>query len=388
VNRIRTARFFAASGILTAGVLGFAAPAMAAGGDSVTIFHQSSFTVQRHEAIQIASTAQSTCGIGKDLTRKVSLTLTGPTGSNSVTQTLKSERLTCQETGSLKASPGTPSRNGSYTVTLQNGSPSRTTTAALDVIVPPAQAHGLTVSTKGTIATFRWSPNSEPDLTGYQITNSSDGVDSTVRPSAACTGGSCSTSVNLGPSAAGHTEKFAVRAVRCGMSCSDDVVGPNSPSASATFAGRSTPTPTPTPTHSGGTGGSGGSGNSGGGSGTGSGSGDGGSGTSGTTTTSTTGTTDGGQLPGSGSGDAATDAPSRHGAQTKVKPLRLVKPGVPTDSPSPQATTKQTSPTHAITRDTGTGGSLGSLWRGIAAAAVLLLIVVHLRAWATRADFR
>jgi hypothetical protein len=387
------ARLGAAAGILSAGVLGFAAPAAAAG-DSVTIDHLGSITVNRTQGLNIASMAQGGCGLGKPIKRTVSLVLTGPSGPNATTQTLKSTSAACRNDQSLATTMSTPRANGSYRVTLENGSPSNATSATLNVLVPPARAQGLTVTTSGTTASFTWSANSESDLTAYQITSSAGGVESSIAPSGACSGSTCSTSVDLGPSAAGHTENFAVRAVRCGLSCSDDVIGPSSSPAAAHFDGGPSPSPSPTPTptssHPGGGGSGGGGGNGGSGGGTGGGTGSGTGGAAGGGGNGSGGSGSGGHLPGVGAGNAPTlNAPSLPGVQTEIRPLVLGKPGGKINYPAPKVATttkKKTSTTQAIQHDIATGLTLPPLWRGIAAAAVLLLIAVHLKAWAARID--
>jgi len=86
----------------------------------------------------------------------------------------------------------------------------------------------------------------------------------------------------------------------------------------------------------------------------------------------------------------ALNAPALPGLQTEVKPLILGKPGGKIAYPAPKVasttTSKHRSTTQAITHDIARGLSLPPLWRGIAAAAILLLIAVHLRAWASRVD--
>jgi hypothetical protein len=406
VNRIHTAgRFFAAAGILGAGVLAFAAPAAADTSQSVTVDNTSSLTVSNYQAINLAAVAAATCqGLGIT-SRIVSLSLTGPIGPDPVTETVRSTKQTCSQEADLAAAIPSPKRNGEYSVMVENGSSSDTATAELDVLIPPTRAQDLAVTTAGTIASFTWTANSEADITSYQITGANGAVSESVDAGTACSGSSCSTNVDLGPSAAGRTDKFSVNAVRCGISCADGVSGARSASVAATFpAAPPTPTPTPAPTTTTGTGSGGGSGTgsgsgsgtgtgsgSGSGSGTGAGSGSGtGSGGSGSTGGGLSGkVAHGGHLPSVGAGAIPTlNAPTLPGLQTEIKPLVLGKAGGKIQYPAPKiATKKKVSGVRAISNDIASGLTLPPLWRGIAAAAVLLLIAVHLKAWASRTDF-
>lgn len=386
-------RFTAAAALAGAGVLGFAAPAGAAGGDTVMIDNAPSLTIYSGQSLTLASVAKATCKVGLT-NRSVSLTLAGPTGPAPSTQTVKSDHVPCNRDASLTTSIRSPELNGAYVVTLENSTAGNLTTATLDVLIPPDRAEGFSVATAGTVATFSWSPNPEPDVVAYDILNSSGAVASSPSSSDACGGGTtCSTSLDLGPSAAGRTEKFSVRAVRCGLSCSDSTVpGASSPPASATFAATpSTPAPSPSspttsPGHGHGTGG-GGSGN-GGASGGGSTSGVTGNGGGGSATNShhagkahLPGVT-GGHLP-------SIHVPALPGLHTLTKPLVLGKPGGKIHYPAPQVartSAARPSTTTSVSHDIATGLKLPPLWRGIAAAAILLLIAMHLRTWVARVD--
>jgi hypothetical protein len=396
VNRIRTAgQLLAAAGIIGAGVFGFAAPAAAAT-DSVTIDNASSLTIKSSQSLSIQGVAAAYCQSGLSK-RSASLSLQGPSGSSSVTQTIKSSGNTpCNKDITMSASIASPKRNGSYLVKLDSHGVEKT--AALNVLIAPSRATGFAVSSAGTTASFSWTANPEPDITGYQVTSGSGSTVATTGTDA-CSGSSCATSVDLGSGVAGKTEKFAVRAVRCGLSCSDAVVGPSSSTASTTFPKATpsptpTPTPTTTPTGGGGNGGNGGNGGGGGiilsaGNGGGHGSHTGGAG-------------------GGGGGAGSKHQPKNHlpsfhigslpvihlpslpGLETKVKPLVLGKPGGKIHYPAPKlATTTKQKPrttTQAIRHDIVTGLKMPPLWRGVAAAAILLLIAMHLRAWAARVD--
>ena len=85
---------------------------------------------------------QPTCALG--LTeRTVTITLTGPSGSQSQKSVLATSSKPCSKPVTLMPSFASPARNGAYTVTLRNGSASRTTTATLDVGIPPSKVEKL-----------------------------------------------------------------------------------------------------------------------------------------------------------------------------------------------------------------------------------------------------
>ena len=95
-----------------------------------------------------------------------------------------------------------------------------------------------------------------------------------------------------------------------------------------------------------------------------------------------------------GSGFSATGgfgpilgAPDLPGLSSSTKPLSLGKPGGKIAYPAPEVARKNVSTGHSIGHDITAGLSAKPLWRGIAAAAVLLLIAVHLRAWAARETY-
>jgi hypothetical protein len=75
--------------------------------------------------------------------------------------------------------------------------------------------------------------------------------------------------------------------------------------------------------------------------------------------------------------------------RTLTKPLALGKPAGQIHYPSPQVArikASQSGTTQTITHDIATGLKLPPLWRGIAAAAILLLIAMHLRTWVAHVE--
>lgn len=361
-------------------------PAAASGGQSVTVDNSSSTTIKSAQSVTIAATANNTCRPNTLLPSKrtVTLTLTGPNGPNPQTETLDTVKKNCNKDVSLSSSVHAPSRNGSYTATVQNGDDSNTASATLDVLIPPARTQGVGVSTTGTIAKFTWTANSEPDVTSYQIMRSNGSVADTVDAGDACGGGSsCAKSVDFGHSAAGTSETFAVRAVRCGLSCSDNVDGPQSSSVTAHFGGGGghSPSPTPTPTKSAG-GGHGGGGHHGGGHGGGQGGGHhpnrtGDPSATGTPSGTATGSRSAHATHSPGS-TATTGSGGRGGSGTSGGS------GGSGSGPSQQPGSGSVIPGQAA-GDGSSSSGLSALWRGLAAAAVLLLVAVHLRTWVGRA---
>ncbi len=372
----------------------------ASAADTVTVAGGSSYTYTFNQSPSIQATAQPNCRSVLSSPGQVTLTIAGPAVSDS---TLASHKGSCNKAVSLSPSSssvntrhaawagGGIASNGVYTVTLNNQG--RTTSASFTLLIPPARPTGFTVTpNSATSATFAWSANPEPDIVGYEIKNSAGTVVASPS-SSACSGGSCSTGVtDLGSSVSGHDERYSLTAVRsCGdASCSaGHLASTSTASGSATFPAAPTPTPSATPTTS--TGGTGGGHDSGGG--------HGGDGTS-------LGTVHSNGGPGHGSvnlgnADAAgqvshnlppvsvgsvprINAPRLPGVRTSIKPL---DPGAPPGKikyPSPLVAQQHAD--KSLADDIKSGLSLPPLWRGIAAAAVLILIAVHLRAWVARTD--
>lgn len=411
MTRIQTAaRTAVAIGAVGVAVLGFAPTASAASNDTLTVSGASSFTYTTNQSPQIQGVAQPNC---TGSPARVVLSVSGPGVINPTLVSATpdcSNALTVQPTDAVvdTAHPGwsggTPAMNGNYTVTLNNEG--RTTQAKFSLLIPPAKTTGFTVSPSGTNATFKWTANPEPDVVAYVIKDASGNPVATPTGNA-CSGTKCSDGpVSLGSSVAGHSEKFSIVAVRScgGATCSSygAVPGTTPATASAKFASASSaPTPTPTKSSSGGkTGGKGTTGSLSGG------------GTK-TTAGSKTGTLSdpggkkalhhktgkgaslpsfsGGSLPSVSlpslpTGTAQTLVPTTGGGEATT----LGKPGGTLNYPAPQVATKKkvtVASGGGISHEITSAVNKKPLWRGIAAAAVLLLIAVHLRAWAGRSDY-
>lgn len=412
-------RLVMSCGVAALAVLGFAPTmAVAAAADTVTVAGGSSYTYTFNQSPSIQATAQPACQVlgsaGTD-----TLTIDGPGVSSSV---LVSHAGSCSKPVTLSPSAASvntshpswnggagPADNGNYTVTLTNGS--RQKSASFTLLIPPARPTGFTAAPAGgTYATFQWAPNPEPDIVGYAITDSAG--DTLTSPSNPCSAGTCLAGpVDVGSSAAGKTERFSLVALRsCGdAACNGGQLQSTSPAtADATFPAPPTPTPSPTKSHGGGSGGSGGT--NGGGSGGNNGGGNGGStGPGGGTGGGNGGSTNGGgaitlhgdgssvdlgqttgsgdvnnTLPAAGGGSVTVHAPSLPGVSTSTETLGAG--GKPGKIKYPAPLLAQKSESQSIVHDLKSGLSLPPLWRGIAAAAVLILIAVHLRAWVSRTE--
>lgn len=403
----KTTRTAIAAGAAALAVLGFAPTASAAGGDTITVAGGSSYTYTFNQSPSIKATAHPNC-VGNPKTA-ITISISGPGVTD---PTIASASRDCFNAVTLAPSAddvntagpswagGAPAMNGTYTVTLNNEG--RTTSASFTLLIPPARTRGFAVNSSGTTAVFNWIANSEPDVTSYDITGSS-GQTVASEAASSCSGSSCSTGpVNLGHAVAGHTEKFSIVAQRScgGASCTGGHVNSSAATASATFSNPSTPTPTPSttpstsPTDSSGNGGNGGKGGGngsnggvtlGGGGSHKSGGGNDGGVILGKPTKHHNG---GGSLPAVSGGIAPVlGAPDLPGIVTTTKPLSLGKPGGKIAYPAPEIAKKKVSSVHSISHDISAGLSAKPLWRGIAAAAVLLLIAVHLRSWASRETY-
>jgi hypothetical protein len=269
------------------------------------------------------------------------------------------------------------------------------------LLIPPARPNGFSVAPdSASSATFTWNANPEADINGYEITNSAGNViaDPTYQ---ACSSGSCTTGpMDLGSSVAGHTERYSIIALRScgGAPCSSGhIASTSSAQASGTFPAAPAPSSSPTPTKSGS------GGNTGGGNNTGGSSKHNGGGTKlGTLHTSSGGNS--GSTVNLGRADSAGQV-SHNLAPANVAPLPAVNaPPLPAAAlgsgseslgappgkiqyPKPLLAPKSNnSAPKTLYRDIKNGLSAPPLWRGIAAAAVLILIAVHLRAWVARTE--
>jgi hypothetical protein len=377
--------------------------ASAATADTLTVAGGSTYTYTFNQSPSIQAIAQPNCRSALSSPGQVTLSISGPAV---VSSQLVSHKGSCNNSVSVSPSSssvntkhpawagGAMASNGVYTVTLNNQG--RTKTADFTLLIPPAKPSGFTVTPNSySSATFNWSANPEPDITGYEISNGSGTVASV--PSSACSAGACTTGpVDLGSSVAGHSERYTISALRsCGnASCSAGHVASASPaSGSTTFPAAPTPTATPTPTKSpgGNNGGGGGNHHGGGGGGTPLGTVHSNGAGGGHSSSVNLGNADsGGQvshnLPPVGVGGSlpAVNVPPLPSVRTSIRPLDLGAAPGKIKYPAPLLAQKEAN--QGIEQALKSGLSMPPLWRGIAAAAVLILIAVHLRAWVARTE--
>jgi len=391
----RVARIAVPAGIAVAIVGMAAAPALAATNISVSSGGSSlsdGATLDHDATISIKGTTDATA-----TSRQLKLTVDPPSRS---AVTLKSGTVSPLQSGQLSASldtscpdwsdsPCVEAVNGTYTFTFQAGSAPSST--SVDLRVPPAAPAGFQAGNNGTVVTFSWSPNSEPDLMGYDIV---DGAGNDVTPGgmdagSVCDSSGCSVSVDFGSSAQGTSRSFSVLALRhTSPGSGASVASPNSDSQTVTFP--APPSPPPSSGPGGGSGGSGGGSGGGGSSGGGSGSTGGGGGSSGHGTHQLSGKHPATDLRTSLPTVTAAGAPDLPSVLTEVKPLpqgsykpTLAYPDQVTKSPtnSPAKHSAQ-----QVFQDFRKVLDIGALWRSLAGAVVLMLAAAHLRAFVERVE--
>jgi hypothetical protein len=284
--------------------------------------------------------------------------------------------------------------NGTYEAKLTGGV---TASASFRIALPPATPSGFTAAASGTVASFAWQPNTEPDLMGYDIV---DGASNDVTPggldaSSVCDSGGCSVNVDFGSTVQGTTHSFHIVALRhTSPGSSGSVTSSDSPSRSVTFPAAPTPTSPPPGGGSGGGSGSGGSGSGGSGSGGGStgggGTGGGGSTGSGGHHHSLSGAHPDADLQAYLPSLSAGNAPDLPSVLTEVKPLPQgsFKPVLPYQDQVTREPVKHgvAHVTATVAHDLARVLDTSALWRGVAGAAVLLLVAGHLHTWVQRVD--
>jgi hypothetical protein len=365
-----TGRIATTVGIAVIALGGLSAAALAATGNSVTVQGMSTLTVHQRQSLSLQGRAPAYCDLGLS-SRRASLSITGPSGSSPVTFVLQQSASTpCDQDINLADTIQTPGRNGVYSV--QMASHGQTATATLNVLVRPVKVHHVKVETSGTTATFTWRPNPESDVTGYRIVDVPDGTIAAT-PSAAddCSATKCKTQVNLGDDAAGTSESFAIRAVRCGLSCSDNVLGKRSATVQATFASSAPPSSPPAPTSPPSPApGQGNGGNPG---------------------SNPIGTVPGASVPTASVPGGPTHSPGSHqgvvGSSPSPPPPKHSSPAVVANG---QVMTSGSS--RGVVRTAGhdiaVAFTYAPVWRAIAVAVLLSLIALHFRAWSERLDAR
>ena len=373
-------------GIAASSVAIAAAPAFAA--SSVTVTGDNSGVVDHQTTLSIVGHYDNSGSLSG---KTVNLVVTDPSGND---HTLWTGSVKAASTGSTPSisfatscdpwtSPCAEAVNGTYAFRVDVGS-TKSSTTSIRFNVPPAPVTNFTGGADGTVATFTWNNNTEPDLVDYDIrTGGSDVTRGGLDPSSVCDSSGCSVSIQFGSGVSGTQEQFAIVARR--RSASGGLV--ESPDSTTTVNFPAPPTTAP----SGKPGSTGGGGTKGGGGG-GSASGSGG----GTSTGSTGGSTGGHPLGKHPAADLRTvlptvsagSAPNLPSVITEVKPLPMgtYKPLVYPNRTTREAVKTPHGVAAAVVGDLANVVDSGPLWRALAGAAVLMLVAAHLRAWVERTD--
>lgn len=377
-------------GIATLAVGVAAAPAMAA--TSLTVSNGSGSVAG--QTLRAPATLTVTGTDSSSLSRRtLTLSMTSPTGQ---TTTLASRSASAGSSGSVSASADlTHVVNGDYVFALSDTGSSATPTATVTLAVPPASVAGFAGTVNGTVASFSWTANTEPDLVGYDLRDgSTDLTPGGIDDATVCQSGSCGVTIDFGPNARGTTQTVQIVALRHTAPGSSGTVASDPASTQVTFAAPPSPAPSsPASTSGGGRSGAGSSGGSGSAT-----TGAGGANAAGSG--STVGTTRSGHSatrPVTGKHPAtelraflptstAGAAPNLPALTTEVQPLpegsykpTLAYPDQTLTSAVHQPGTS--SPAAVVTSDIVRILNVQELWKALAAAAVLLLVAAHLRAW-------
>lgn len=391
----RTGRIALPTGIAGAVVMLTAAPALAAVALSISGSHLSNGQVRENDRITASGSGSATDPTGLSGSRTVKLSVRTPADGNytfdskSVPNNKDSQLSGTFDTSCAPWSNCRPAANGTYTFVFDDGS--RSSSKDVTLVIPPATPTGFDATTDGTVATFDWQPNAEPDLLGYAILDgSTDVTGGGVDAGSVCDGSGCEVTIDFGTGVRGTQHTFSVVALRhTSPGSSGSIDSPASASKTVTFAPETAPSDAPS---SGGTG-------TGSGAGTGSGTGTVGGGTH----TSGTGGTHGGRGSAPSGKHAAADlrstlptlsagaAPDLPSVLTEVKPLPQgsYKPVLPYgDQVTREKVTRPSVAGITASRVDGVAKVLDTakIWRGLGVAAALLLVAGHLHSWTRRVE--
>jgi hypothetical protein len=374
-------------GIASAAVAVAAAPALAA--SSVNVTGDDAGQVTQHTTLSIVGHYDNS---GSLTSKSVALVVTDASGQDHTlwagtaagTRSGNSPAISFDTDCEPWTSPCAEAPNGAYAFRVDVGS-SKSSATTIHFNVPPAPVAGFDGNADGTVASFSWHRNSEPDLVDYDIrSGGSDVTRGGLDPSSVCDSSGCSVSLQFGPDVRGTQQQFAIVARR--RSASGGLV--ESPASTTTVSFPAPPAPAPSGQPGGG-GGAGGS-NAGGGS---AGSGGGSTGGGGTTSSTRHGRTLGkhpaADLNASLPTFTAGAAPNLPSVITEVKPLPLgsYKPLVyPNQVKREAIKSRDQGVASAVVGDIANVVDSAALWRGLAAMAVLMLIAAHLRSWVERTD--
>jgi uncharacterized membrane protein YgcG len=389
------ARLAIPGGMVAALIVMGSAPALAASSTSLSVTDGSSSvagaTLSANTSLQATGTDSAPDFTGLSGSRTLELSVADPTGTSHTLAT--KSKVASNSAGNISAKvdtacppwnassctdASTEAINGTYTFTFSDGGAGPTKTAAVTLLVPPATVAGFAASVAGTVATFTWTANVEPDLLGYDIRDASaDVTPGNLDPAAVCNGGSCSVSIDFGSPARGTTQGFDIYALRHTSPGSSGGIASAQP-ATTSVSFPAAASPSPSPTGSGGTKtGTGAPGGAPGGHGTGGSSGSGGAASGRHASADLCA-----YLPTTLAG-AAPDLPAvSAGAFGEPTTLGTYKPVLPYPA---QIRKEKVARTTASPSDPAAVVSrlldLQGLWKSLAGAAVLLLLAAHLRAW-------
>src|SRR4051795_1481494 len=385
------ARVILPLGIASATVALVAAPALAA--SSVSVSGDDAGQVTHHSALSIVGHCDNS---GSLTSKSVALVVTDASGQD---HTLWSGTAAATRSGSSPAisfdtdcepwtSPCAEAPNGAYAFRVELGT-TKSSATTIHFNLPPAPVGGFDGSAQGTVASFSWQRNTEPDLVDYDIrSGGSDMTRGGIDPSSVCDSSGCSVSIQFGSNVAGTQQQFAIVAHR--RSASGGVVESSPSTTTVNFPAPPSPAPSGSSggSTSGSTGGSGGKtgGNTGG---AGGGSTTGGGSTGTTTHPRTVGKHPAADLNASLPTFTAGAAPNLPSVITEVKPLPMgsYKPLVyPNQVKRESIHTRDGGVASAVVGDIANVVDSVALWRGLAAMAVLMLVAAHLRSWVERTD--
>ena len=373
-----------------------AAPALAATSISIDGSHLSNGEVHQNDTLSVTGTGSATDPTGLAKARTVELRVRTPGDG---TYTFESKSIASSRASDLSASFDTTcapwsgcseARNGAYTFVFDDGG--RTATKDVTLLIPPAAPQEFTAAASGTVVTFDWQPNSEPDLMGYAVLD--DGSDITqggVDADSVCDGSGCEVTMDFGAGARGTSHDFALVALRHTSPGSSSSVD-SAPSATRSVTFAAPPSPSAGGDEGGSVGGNDGSGGSGTGGHDGTGTGGGGGGSVGSAggDDTVTGHHPAADLRNSLPTVTAGAAPDLPSVITEVKPLPqgTYDPVLPYDD----QVTRERVDHPAATASSGVVGGIekvldtSALWRSLAGAAVLFLVAAHLHSWVHRIE--
>src|SRR3954449_5296373 len=257
-------------GIASAFVAVAAAPALAAssvsvsGDDAGQVTHRSTLSIVGHYDNSGSLTSKSVALVVTDASGQ-DHTLWAGTAAG--TRTGNSPAISFDTDCEPWTSPCAEAPNGTYAFRVDVDS-SRSSATTIHFNIPPAPVGGFDGSADGTVASFSWHSNSEPDLVDYDIrTGGSDVTRGGLDPSSVCDSSGCSVSMQFGPDVSGTQQQFAIVARR--RSAAGGLVESSASTTTVSFPAPPSPAPSGKPGSGGSSGGSnavGGSPGSGGGS--------------------------------------------------------------------------------------------------------------------------